>query len=41
MLYLYHIFIPKGLKAIYKSNFKFVNFFSVFKKRIDLIKWIK
>ena len=36
--YIYTTFFNfKSLKAINKSNFKFVNFFSVFKKRIDLI----
>lgn len=36
--YIYTTFFNfKSLKVINKSNFKFVNFFSVFKKRIDLI----
>ena len=30
------IFNIKSLKAINKSNFEFVNFFSIFKKKIDL-----
>ena len=35
--YIYTTFLNfKSLKAINKSNFKFVNFFSIFKKRINL-----
>ena len=36
--YIYTTFLNViSIKAINKSNFKFVNFFSVFKRKIDLI----